>query len=277
MPFKHESISYGLPQDIDDKSITKSYCDDLQCALNLKRKPVGIKLYFDKEAYDESEVKEPKGKLSYCCVVEKATRGMAFKVRLEHINCDGGTIALGLEKSTNRIESGTEYFSYNLYSTPAAAKRVRDGVMGLYRTGVETYGLEVAPIEAMTVTPDVILFIVNPYEAMRIQQGYVYHTGERITSTFAAMQGICVEATVEPYLTGRMNISTLCPSTRFLAKWKDEEMAIGMPYERFKDMVEGVIATINTTDIKDRKEAIVERFKLKNKSAAFIDVNGKGY
>lgn len=277
MPFKHESISYGLPQDEYNRNLTKSYCEDLQCALDLKRRPVGIKLYFDKESYDKSEAKEPKGKLAYCCIVEKATRGMTFKARLEHINCDGGTIALGLEKSSNRIESGMEYFSYNLYSTPAAAKRMRDGVMGLYRTGVETYGIEVAPLEDMTVNPDVIIFVVNPYEAMRIQQGYVYHTGERITSTFAAMQGICVETTVEPYLTGRMNVSTLCPSTRFLAKWKDDEMAIGMPFERFKSTVEGVIATINTTDIKARKQEILERFKLKNKSAEFIEVDGKGY
>lgn len=270
MPFKHDSISYGLSQDKYDNSIIKSYCEDLQCALNLKRKPVGVKLHFTRESYEKSKLKEPKGKLSYCCVVEKATRGMSFKFRLEHINCDGGTTALGLEPSTNRIESGEEYFSYNLYSSPAVARRVREGVMGLYRTGVETYGVEVAPLEDLEIAPDVVIFIVNPYEAMRLQQGYVYHTGERIVSTTAAMQGICVEVTVEPYLTGRMNVSSLCPSTRFLAKWKDEEMSIGIPFEKFKATVEGVIATINTTDLKERKEEIIERFKLKNKDADFI-------
>lgn len=84
------------------------------------------------------------------------------------------------------------------------------------------------------------------------------------------MQGICSEVTVEPYLEGRMNISTLCPSTRFLAKWKMEEMAIGIPFERFTSMVEGVLAIINTTDsIKDKKK-IAERFKEKNKDCNFI-------
>lgn len=272
MPFKHQSISYGLPQDSYDSNLIENYCEDLQCALNLKRKPVGIKFYFTKESYDQSKVKEPAGQLSYCCVVEKATRGMAFKFRLEHLNCDGGTTALGLEESNNRIESGMEYFSYNLYSTPAAARRMREGVMGLYRTGVITYGVEVAPLEDFVSTPDVVIFIVKPYEAMRLEQGYVYHTGERIISTCAAMQGICAEVTVEPYLTGRMNVSTLCPSTRFLAKWGDDEMSIGIPFERFKDTVEGVIATINTTDLKERKEEISQRFNVKNKQAYFIEI-----
>jgi len=116
---------------------------------------------------------------------------------------------------------------------------------------------------------------VNPYQAMRLQQGYVYHTGERINSTLAAMQGICSEVTVEPYIEGRMNISTLCPSTRFLAKWKSEEMAIGLPFERFTSTVEGVLATLNTTDNVDKKEEIAIRFKEKNKDASFITYDVK--
>ena len=273
MPFKHKSISYGLPQDPFDNEKLKEYYEDLQCALNLKRKPVGVKFYFTEEDYNNCEKDEPSGPLSYCCIVEKATRGKSFKARLQHLNCDGGTTALGLEDSTPRIESGMEYFSYNLYSTPAVARRVREGVMGLYRTGASTYGIEVASLKDFIVAPDIIIFIVNPYEAMRIQQGYVYHTGERITATLAAMQGICAEITVEPYLTGKMNISTLCPSTRFLAKWEDDEMAIGIPYEQFESTVKGIIATINTTDLKYRKEEIVTRFGNKNKDAGFIIID----
>ena len=74
------------------------------------------------------------------------------------------------------------------------------------------------------------------------------------------MQALCSEITVEPYLTGRMNTSPLCPSTRFLAKWKDEEMAVGIPFEKLGPMVEGVLATIGTTDIDRRKEEISVRF-----------------
>lgn len=37
------------------------------------------------------------------------------------------------------------------------------------------------------------------------------------------------------------------------------------PFERFQSVVEGVIATINTTDIKRRKDEIKQRFAKKNK------------
>ena len=67
-----------------------------------------------------------------------------------------------------------------------------------------------------------------------------------------------------------MNISTLCPSTRFLAKWKHDEMAVGIPFEKFENTVKGVLATMNTTDNKERKEKIIERFKKLDKNTDFI-------
>ena len=38
MPFKHKSISYGLPKDKFDYEIIKEYCEDLNCILDLSRK-----------------------------------------------------------------------------------------------------------------------------------------------------------------------------------------------------------------------------------------------
>jgi uncharacterized protein (DUF169 family) len=270
MPFKHEKITYGFPQDEFDYETLKEYCEDLDCALDFKRKPVGIKFYFTKEDYEDDSWEEARGKQPYCCMVEKATKGKKIKSRLPHHNCDGATTAFYLDSSTEHIESGLEYFSYNLYKTQAAARRMREKVPGLYRTGAKTYGLAVGPLENFERTPDVVIFIVNPYQTMRLQQGYVYKDGCRLIHTAASMQGICVEATVEPYIEGRMNITPLCPSTRLLAKWKDEEMAVGLPYEYFEDTVEGVIATIGTTDLKNKKEKIIERFKKRKKNIDLI-------
>jgi uncharacterized protein (DUF169 family) len=269
MSFKYKKILYGFPQNSFDADLVKELIEDIDCALDFKRKPVGVKLLFTEEEYEGIEWKEPRVPLAYCVVVEKATRGMNFKAKLEHISCDGGTTALNLEPSTDRIESGEEYFSYNLYKTPAAARRVREGVPGLYRTGAKTIGLAIAPLEKFDIIPDVIIFIINPYQAMRIQQGYLYEAGGRIELSGASMQAICAESTVQPYMTGKLNTTALCPSTRFLAKWKDEEMAIGLPYEKFKSVVEGVIATIDSTDTRKRKNEIIKRFESKNKCLNF--------
>lgn len=65
-------------------------------------------------------------------------------------------------------------------------------------------------------------------------------------------------------------MTPLCPSTRMLAKWHDDEMAVGMPYEHFIKTIEGVMATINSTDIKRRKEQIIQRFQERGKELPLI-------
>jgi uncharacterized protein (DUF169 family) len=260
MPFKSDKISYGLPRDPYDPERAAALVADLTTAIGLRRQPVGVRLLFTAKEYDDAAGTEPKVALSYCAMVEQASRGKTVKSRLRHHRCDGGTTALGLEPSTERIESGQEYFSYDLFSSPAAARRLRSGIRSLHREGAATYGIVLAPLAEMKLQPDVVLLIADAYQTMRLTQGWVYANGSKPAIDYGAMQALCSEVTVVPYLTGEMNISALCPSTRILARWKDDEMAVGVPFERFALTVEGVIATINTTDLKQRKEQIVARF-----------------
>ncbi|AMP20648.1 hypothetical protein AZF37_05165 [endosymbiont 'TC1' of Trimyema compressum] len=87
------------------------------------------------------------------------------------------------------------------------------------------------------------------------------------------MQAICSELTVVPYLTGGVNISAFCPSTSLLSRWKDDEMAMELPFDLFLNTVEGVMATIDGTDIKKRKREIKNRFDEKGKSLN-LNLNG---
>ena len=56
----------------------------------------------------------------------------------------------------------------------------------------------------------------------------------------AAMQGACSEVTATPYLTGKINVSLLCPSTRSLAKWKSDELMTGIPYHLLDELIDGI-------------------------------------
>ena len=58
------------------------------------------------------------------------------------------------------------------------------------------------------------------------------------------MQAMCSEATVVPYMTGEINVSVMCPSTRMLCKWEETDMIIGIPYELFEMTVDGVECTV---------------------------------
>ena len=244
MPYKHKNIEYGLPHEVYHKEFVNECLDTLREILNLKFEPVGITFLFNKEDYDAYPVDEPKSAMPYCVMIKQAaTLGKMMKSKLEHHRCDGATTALALEPSTEEIESGLTYYSYNLYSSVASARRMRESIKSLHRMPVNTYGVAIVPLKDCEKTPDVIISIVNSLQAMRLIQGYSYRFGKKPDIDMGAMQGMCSELTVVPYLTGDLNVSVLCPSTRMLGGWSENDMAIGMPFELLEQIKEGVIAT----------------------------------
>ncbi len=244
MPYKHKNIEYGLPHERYPKERVEESLETLKGVLGLEAEPVGITLLFTKEDYDQYPVEETKSAMPYCVMVKQAAmRETAIKSRLEHHKCDGATTALALEPSTERIESGQEYFSYQLYSSVATAGRLRRSIKSLHRLQVSTYGVAVVPLKQCIQTPDVVIVMTNAYQSMRIVQGYEYNTGKKPAIDMGAMQGMCSELTVSPYLTGELNVSVLCPSTRMLCKWSEHDMGVGIPFELFEQITEGVVAT----------------------------------
>lgn len=244
MPFKHPNIQYGLPHEEYPQERINSCIHLLKETIQLDREPVAITLLFTQDEYDNYPVEEFNSKTAYCVMVKRAAvQGKSFKCRLEHHNCDGATTAFALEDSTEKIESGKEYFSYNLYSSVSVARRMRSNIKSLHRMPVSTYGLAIMPLRECTRTPDVIIAMTNALQAMRFVQGYEYFTGKKPVIDMGAMQGMCSELTVSPYLTGEMNVSVLCPSTRMLCQWTENDMAVGIPFELFEMITEGVVAT----------------------------------
>lgn len=221
-----------MPHEGYNKEFVNECLDTLRDILKLNFEPVGITLLFSKEDYDAYPVEETKVAMPYCVMVKQAaTLGKMIKSRLEHHKCDGATTALALEESTEEIESGRTYYSYNLYSSVATARRMRESIKSLHRMPVKTYGVAIVPLKDCVKTPDIIIAVVNPLQAMRLVQGYSYRLGKKPDIDLGAMQGMCSELTVVPYLSGDMNVSVLCPSTRMLCGWSENDMAVGMPFE----------------------------------------------
>lgn len=244
MPYKHKNIEYGLPHERYAKEQVEECLATWREVLELESEPVGITFLFTKEDYDAYPVEETKVAMPYCVMVKQATlSGKAIKSRLEHHKCDGATTALALEDSTEKIESGLEYYSYKLYSSVATARRMRESIKSLHRMPVKTYGVAVVPLKDCEQTPDVIIMMVHALQAMRMIQGYSYRYGKKPPIDMGAMQGMCSELTVVPYLTGELNVSVLCPSTRMLCKWGQDDMAVGMPFELLEQITEGIVAT----------------------------------
>jgi|LSQX01.1.fsa_nt_gb uncharacterized protein (DUF169 family) len=275
MPYLQSKIKQKL-RSFYDAPLYQGYLADLQLVLGLTRLPVGVKLFFSREEYAASPEAEFSGKMTYCMMVKQATgSNWGYKTRLEHHSCDGGTTALGLEPSTTRIESGREYFSYNLFENPAIARRLRQSVNSLHFFQPETYGVAIKPLADFMAAPDVILVICQAYQAMRLLQGEVWYSGKKPALDMGAMQGICSEVTVTPYLSGEINLSVLCPSTRTLCQWQDDELAVGIPTEKFPAIVEGVFATLKATESKKHQREIADRFMAAKRELPLVLEIGK--
>ena len=275
MPYKAKNMEFGANKHVLDTDMLRDCTENLVLALDLKRRPVGVRLINEQAEYDGLSAPEVKGKMAYCQMIERAGKGRTYKSRLENHSCDGATTALALEKSTPRIESGEEYYSYNLYATKGAARRMRASITSLPWQDVATYGVLTGPLAEFTVQPDLVMVFATPYVAMRLLQGYEYATGVKPQIDLGSMQAVCSELTTGPLLRGDLNVSVLCPSTRMLAKWGEDEMGVSLPFERFYQLVDGVFGTMTTTDNKQRKLAAIKRFEKAGKTLD-IDPNA-GY
>ena len=245
MPFKSDKVKYGLPHKGYPVDTVVENEKRLMNLIHLDKEPVAITLLFDEKEFAEYPAEEMKAKTAYCVMVKlAATAGKGVKTTLKNHACDGATTALSLEPSTDEIETGRTYFSYDLYSSTAVARRLRSGIKSLHRTGTHTYGVAIVPLSQCKKTPDVIISVCNPWQVMRMLQGYEYFTGVKPEIDMGAMQAMCSEATVVPYLTGDINVSVMCPSTRMLCKWEETDMIIGIPYELFEMTVDGVECTV---------------------------------
>lgn len=228
----------------------------LYSCLYMDRKIVGVKFLFSEDEFKSFDVEPAKSRLSYCMMVKIASSGKSIKVRSEHFKCNSSARALGIKESDSHVKSGREYYSYGLYGSLGTAKKVQKSV-----TYIEDsiYGIVIQPIEMFKTEPDIAIIISNPYNIMRLVQGYTYTYGMAENIRFAGNQGVCSDLTARPYENNDMNVSLLCANTRFSCKWEDGEMGVGMPYKTFLNVLEGVLNTLNPTEPDCKKEGIIKR------------------
>lgn len=91
-----------------------------------------------------------------------------------------------------------------------------------------------------SVTPDVVVLSVRPVELTRIIQAYQYNTGKRIQASMGGLRVVNSDLIVRPYLTGEINVSTYCLGARLIAQYEGNRLGIGIPWELFKIVVQGM-------------------------------------
>jgi len=238
-----------------EKENVKKSMVKLNCALQLERKIIGVKFLFTKEAYDDADAKQVRYKLNYCVMAKLAMSGTALKAKGEDLACINGARAVGLMELDDYHRTGQNGKKLGLYCDMTTSKNARDAISYCDH---KAYGIMVKPLEEFNEEPDIVIMVTNPYNVMRIIQGYSYFYSVNANYKMSGNQAICSEATAYPYLNNDINVSMLCIGTRHRAGWKDYELAVAFPFNRFQKISEGVMNTVNIMD-NNEKKAIIEK------------------
>lgn len=243
--------------------------------LDIARKPVGVKFLLSGEDYKAFPAQELKSRMSYCTTVRRAGEGIGCKFHFGHMACSGGAVALGLEKQTEQMISGERRYKQGAYQDLCMCRKVSKHMTYCQHSA---YGVAVMPLDEFLVDPDVVVIVCEPFQAMRLVQAYAYSNGHAENICLSGMQAICQECTSLPFENDQLNLSLMCAGTRMLAGWKNSEMALGMPYRIFVELVEGLKATVNPLERDAGKRAIAQRLSERGlEDPSFTIVYGRNY
>lgn len=234
----------------------KHSVDLIESYLDLDRKPVGVKFFFDKYEFDNFEVPQRDRKVTYCNSVQLASKGESMKLTKENQGCPNGAMALKMKDIPEPMASGKARFSKHIYKDVDISKSISDEMLFLKE---EPAGIVVMPLENYKEAPDVVVVVDSSYNVMRMIQGHGYFNGYTNNLRTVGLQAVCQDLTTYPYNTKDINISLLCPGTRLVANWQADEIGIGIPFDKWYEVVQGVVETTNPFERDDKKKGIEAR------------------
>ena len=210
--------------------------------LRLHDHMVGVRLLKTPEDYVASRQRTFKGKAFYCQMVSKAVKGRVMKAALGHNSCDTSARILGLKPYYEEQEDIDGWYDSGLYGSMETAVMQKEAVRPVDGTNS---GVEVGALSKLSDLPDIVMVACNPYQAMRLTQGYTYAFGFKKDMGFSGQCGVCFESTALPYTKEAFSVSLLCAGTRFMSKWSDDTMMVAFPFSMAQKILDGLAMTAN--------------------------------
>lgn len=231
----------------------------LRDVLRLAREPVGVRFIPSTEAsttltapYDGTT------KTRYCQALMRASQGEKVLITKENITCPASAAAFGLLPLPEKLATGQMLHNMGLFATPAAGQAAMNGMTRLKQG--EYQAVILSPLGGSEVEPDVVLVESKPEHLMWMALAGIFKTGERLHFNTAVFQATCVDATVIPFVTGRMNASLGCYGCRDATNIGDEECLIGVPYGHLAALVQNLEELARKAMVKARSKEAYRSF-----------------
>lgn len=210
-----------------------------------KSRVVGIK-FLKTRAETEGMLKamrRPRKRLTICQIINTARLyGWTWTVFSEDAECVLGCSVLGLRELDESFQSGEIFTKLGYVKDKEVAKKFADSVPKIKE---RREGFVVGPLEGLEVEPDLIIIYGNGAQMMRLINGAVYATGERLTFGAIGDIGICGDGIAEAYNTQKPQLVVACYGERRFGHTSDDEIAMVIPFRHLEKVVEGLEKTHN--------------------------------
>ena len=180
----------------------------------------------------------PPAKLRHCQSIMAARRGYSLLMTPHCHACPDGTHILGMTEIPPKLASGELYLRFGkLDSIEAARQMVKERP---HLPGRSIGATLVAPLKDAVHMPDVIIIAANPEQMMWLCMAASYYSGQRFEFKVSGYNALCVETTVIPLTTGRINISLGCYGCRGATDISDDLMFMGIPLAEIPKIIQGL-------------------------------------
>ena len=220
----------------EQQALYRSWSETLMQVLRLRWNPVAINLIPNGAPLPAAP--QPRKKLRYCQSLMAARRGKTLLMPAHCHACPDGTTILGLTEIPAKLASGELYIRFGKLATIEAARQ-----MVAERPRLEPRSIQatmVAPLAQALLPPDVVAVIAQPEQMMWLCMAASFYTGRRFDFKVSGYNAQCVETTLFPYTSGKINISLGCYGCRASSDIGDDLMFMGIPVNEMPALIQGL-------------------------------------
>jgi len=226
----------ATPIEDDEHRRYEGWHKTLSDALSLRWNPVALSLIPAGAPLPDAPA--PPARLRHCQSIMAARRGYSLLMTPRCHACPDGTHILGMTEIPPKLASGELYLRFGkLDSIEAARQMVKERPCLSSRSIGATL---VAPLKDAIHTPDVIVVVANPEQMMWLCMAASYWSGQRFDFKVSGYNALCVETTVIPLTTGKINISLGCYGCRGSSDISDDQMFMGIPLSQMPMVIQGL-------------------------------------
>jgi len=211
--------------------------DKIKRALNIER-VVCVK-YSDEDMEGAKDYRVCDGMLA-------ASEGKIIKLTAESCACEGGKNHLGLSDINVPLKFLVE--GEKLWRNVTIAYRSMQGARKIAMPPHDlAKNVYLYPPEKAVFEPDLVLFIADPAQASRLVTLDQFWDGSVVP---LCMNGsLCWSSITYPLMSGHINVTVGDPSARRLARFKNEELIVSVPFERIKNISKAIdLSTAGTAE-----------------------------